>query len=318
MLRKSDVFGTTYAFIDDQPGPGGGGSEDGWDDDDGGPTTARARAAAAMSRVLSSGEFHGVRRETVHTSDLTFAETTYDSGHRLPPHAHDLPFFSLLVRGSFSEIHDGRVRECGPASLVFYPEHEPHREVFGTEGGRSFHVELGRTWVERMRERGSTYHSGSRESLGGRLNLLMVRLHAWFLTAGPSVEAEEVVLEMFSEVTTSDRLGAESHPPKWLSHLRDRLHADFRGKIRVFDLAHEAGVHPVHAARVFRKYHGCTIAAYVHTLRIEHARRCLCDERRSLSRIAHSSGFSDQAHFTRRFKALVGLTPGAYRRLMLT
>jgi AraC family transcriptional regulator len=271
-----------------------------------------------MSRVLASGEFHGLRRETIRTSDLTFAETTYDPEHRLPPHAHDLPFFSLLVRGSFREVHDGKVRECGPASLVFYPEHEPHREQFGADGGRSFHVELGSSWIERMRDSGSIYHAGSRESLGGRLNLLMVRLHAWFLAREPSLAAEEVVWEMLAEVTSAGHLGGESNAPAWLSRIRDRIHADFRNVLRVHELAEEAGVHPVHAARVFRRHHGCTIAEYVHALRIEHARRSLADVRRSLSGIAHAAGFSDQAHFTRRFKALVGMTPGAYRRLMLT
>lgn len=304
--------------MEEQPGPGGGGSREERDDDDGEPTTARARVAATMSRVLASGEFHGFRRETLRTSDLTLAETTYQPGHRLPPHAHDLPFFSLLVRGSFREVHDGGVRECGPASLVFYPEHEPHREDFGPEGGRSFHVEIGRSWSERLRDIGSAYSSGSRESLGGRLNLVMVRLHAWFLGGGSGVEAEELVWEMLGQVTRSDRLGTESRPPAWLHRMRDRIHSDFRGRVRVTDLAEEAGVHPVHAARVFRRHHQCTIAEYVHTLRIEQARRGLADRRRSLSSIALSVGFSDQAHFTRRFKALVGVTPGAYRALLLS
>jgi AraC family transcriptional regulator len=292
------------------------GRRDARDDDDGEPTAARARPDGLMSRILLGGEFHGTRRETARIADLTLAETVYEPGHRLPHHAHDRPFFSLLVRGSFREDFDGKTRECGPTSLVFYPEHEPHREEFGPEGGRSFHVEIGRSWLERMRSAGSSYDSGSRESLHGRLNLLMVRLHAWFLQRGPSFEAEETVLEMLADVTSCEGLGSETRPPAWLARMRERIHADFRGKVRVTELADEAGIHPVHAARVFRRHHRCTIAEYVHTLRIEYARMCLADPDRSLSGIAISTGFADQAHFTRRFKAMVGVTPGSYRSLV--
>ena len=42
----------------------------------------------------------------------------------------------------------------------------------------------------------------------------------------------------------------------------------------------------------------------------------LADEARPLSAIAFATGFSDQAHFTRRFKEMLGLPPGQYRRLV--
>jgi len=35
----------------------------------------------------------------------------------------------------------------------------------------------------------------------------------------------------------------------------------------------------------------------------------------SIAAIAQACGFSDQSAFTRRFVALVGMTPGEYRRL---
>jgi AraC family transcriptional regulator len=54
---------------------------------------------------------------------------------------------------------------------------------------------------------------------------------------------------------------------------------------------------------------------YVRRLRVEHARRELMTTSRSLADIAHSAGFADQAHLSRVFRQLTGVTPGAFRRV---
>lgn len=271
-----------------------------------------------MQKTMSAGEFHGAHRETVRIDGLTLAETEYEPGHRLSAHAHARPFFSFLIRGSFREELDHGSRECVPMSLVFYPEHEPHEEAFGARGGRCFHVELGSEWVERMKAEGMVYAPGSIETVAGRRNVLMTRLYAWFRAREHEVAAEEIVLELLAEVTPSGGLGAEGAPPVWLGRLREMLHEHRFDTLRVTDLAEEAGVHPVHVARVFRRHHGCTIGEYVRALRIERARVALADEDRPISSIALATGFADQAHFTRRFKELVGLPPGEYRKLVLS
>ena len=266
---------------------------------------------------MQAGEFHGTRKETVTHAGLTFAETEYAPAHRLPEHAHERAFFSLLLRGTFRERMERGTRDCIPTSLVFYPEHEPHQEAFGDEGGRAFHVELGGPWIDRMKEEGMTYQAGSTETLTGRLNLLMTRLYAWLVWDGVGVGAEEIVLEMLAGLTPVDDLGEESRRPAWLDRIREVLHQRHTEVIRVSELADEAGVHPVHAARVFRRYMGCTIGQYVRHLRIERACAELVVPSSSLSEIALATGFSDQAHFTRRFKELTGLTPGRYREVVM-
>lgn len=267
---------------------------------------------------MRAGEFHCARRGTQVLDGLTLAESEYAPGRRLDRHAHAHPFFSLLVRGSFRERLEHGQRECVPTSLVFYPEHEPHEEAFGPLGGRAFHVEMGGPWLGRMKAEGMGYASGSVETLTGRLNLLMTRLYVWFLMAGPHVAAEEIVLEMLADVSACEALGHESQAPDWLGRVRDILHVRYRETVAMAELADIAGVHPVHLARVFRRHHGCTVGSYVRTLRIEHARMALADASRSISSIALATGFSDQAHLTRHFKAQIGVPPGTYRRLALS
>ena len=267
-------------------------------------------------RTLPAGRFHGTRRDVVHHAGLTLAASDYRPGHRLPRHAHENAFFSLLLRGHFTERLERRSRTCVPTSLVFYPAHEPHEEAFGDRGGSAFNIELGDEWTARMGEYGTAWEAGSEEMRGARVNWLATRLYAWFQDAGPEVAGEELVWEMVSEVARRQPSCRETRAPAWLSRVLERLREDFRSTVRVGDLADEAGVHPVYLARVFRRFQGCTVGTYVLRLRIEHACAALAGGAAPLTDIALENGFADQAHFTRRFKALTGVPPGVYRRIV--
>jgi AraC family transcriptional regulator len=88
---------------------------------------------------------------------------------------------------------------------------------------------------------------------------------------------------------------------------------DYRKPPGVGELAREAGVHRSHFARAFRQHFGCTIADFVRRLRIDWAAQQLRSQSCSLSQLSLDAGFGDQAHFTRTFKRITGVTPGAYR-----
>ena len=87
----------------------------------------------------------------------------------------------------------------------------------------------------------------------------------------------------------------------------------FGRSIVVEDLAREAGLSPSHFARLFKATIGLSPMQFVTTFRVEHAKTLLADRRAPLIDIAISSGFSDQAHFSRVFKQIAGETPSAYR-----
>jgi AraC-like DNA-binding protein len=62
---------------------------------------------------------------------------------------------------------------------------------------------------------------------------------------------------------------------------------------------------------LFRRAVGLTPKRYC---RVRRFQRALALPRGSLGALALAAGYSDQAHFTREFRALAGLTPGEYRR----
>ncbi|HSE39891.1 MAG TPA: AraC family transcriptional regulator, partial [Acidobacteriota bacterium] len=124
---------------------------------------------------------------------------------------------------------------------------------------------------------------------------------------------EALVLELISRIIRSTKPEKERHPPKWLKTIENFLNEQFENSLSLDQLSELAGVHPVHLIRTFRKFHGSTIGEYLRQRRIEHACKLLQSSSLSVTEVAVQSGFYDQSHFTRTFRAIVGLTPGQYR-----
>ncbi len=68
-----------------------------------------------------------------------------------------------------------------------------------------------------------------------------------------------------------------------------------------------------HFAHLFKRATGLPPYQYVITRRVERAQQLLREGDLSLGEIAARTGFSDQSHFSRHFKRLVGVTPGRFR-----
>jgi AraC family transcriptional regulator len=79
-------------------------------------------------------------------------------------------------------------------------------------------------------------------------------------------------------------------------------------------LAREAHVSPFHFARLFRRTVGIPPHQFVLRLRVERAIGLMKSGSLSLAHVAAESGFCDQSHFTRAFRAATGTTPAAYPR----
>lgn len=79
-------------------------------------------------------------------------------------------------------------------------------------------------------------------------------------------------------------------------------------------IAREVGASPSHFCRLFKAATGLTAGDYFQRRRIHRACHRLLTIKATATEIAHQLGFSDSAHFNRRFKRVTGLTPQAYRK----
>jgi len=96
--------------------------------------------------------------------------------------------------------------------------------------------------------------------------------------------------------------------------IADLFRENLDGNLRLSMLADECGLSVSHFARSFRRTFATSAHRYLILQRIAKAKELLTMSDLSLLEIGLESGFSDQAAFSRTFKALVGASPGKWRR----
>lgn len=83
---------------------------------------------------------------------------------------------------------------------------------------------------------------------------------------------------------------------------------------RVAQMAQIAGLSSPQLERLCRRTLGIPPQKLLQRLRLEHAVQLITTTTMSMGDISAECGFYDQASFTRQFRSILGLTPGAYRK----
>ncbi|HUA60047.1 MAG TPA: AraC family transcriptional regulator [Verrucomicrobiae bacterium] len=146
------------------------------------------------------------------------------------------------------------------------------------------------------------------------------------LTAKPeqanSLFFDHVALAMTAHMacTYGGMNGKGGIPPGGLSAWQQRrakelMSASIAEELPLSRLASECGLSVRHFARAFRRSTGMPPHRWLLRHRVERAQELLGKRALSLADVAAFCGFADQSHFTRVFTAMVGVTPGVWRRM---
>lgn len=101
--------------------------------------------------------------------------------------------------------------------------------------------------------------------------------------------------------------------PHHMRLLKTFIQEQIAEKHSIESLANKVNLSPFHFARMFKESFGVSPAAYITRIRIDEVKRILKTNLK-LSEVSFITGFSQQSHMTKNFKAFTGMTPGIYRQ----
>lgn len=270
-------------------------------------------AQAGGQHALGAGTFYGAVQNRREQCGAIFTDLRHTSPRKLPSHSHELPFFALLMEGLYAERYGRQDRQFRPFTVHFRPAGVPHQDEVGPPGVRFFEIEIRPAWRNRLQDCSAALDVARDDCGGGELLWLSMKLFRE-LQAGEAddLSVESLLAELMAAAARMPQEGKLKRPV-WLCRVIERLAAEFSERLTLDELSREAGVHPVHLSRVFRKYVGEGIGEHVHRLRV----RAACEQMRvpemTIAEISLATGFADQSHFTRAFRRVVGTTPMAFR-----
>jgi len=236
------------------------------------------------------------------------------------PHAHEEFFIALTESGRAAPTYGGDRHLVGPGDLIVMNPEEPH--AGGPPPGVSWTYRALYPSGQLMRQVAAELGPGGPGApwfapavvRDPRATALLLRFHR--LSQLPDRDTLQREACLVAGLTLlSGRHAARSGPPR--SPGREprgvRLAAEFLlehsgEEVTLRDLARLTGLTPYHLCRVFRQATGLTPHAFQIQARVRHARALLlagCP----IAQVAAEAGFCDQAHLTRHFKAITGLSP---------
>ena len=275
----------------------------------------RMNFVTTASLTFAYGRFLGDYRAQRDVGAVALAELRPTvPEHDVHEHTHEDAHFLLLLQGHYLSSAQGMPPVCSKRALVLNPPGTTHRDCFRGLDGLFFTVSVpASAWQQAQLQRPlPTTAVRLPGSTLVRAACLWRELRAWD-TASP-LAVEGGFEELLDAAAALAQAGSNSGPA-WLERARNLLDDEWRRTPGLVELAQQADVHPVYLARAFRRHYGCSPGTYLRRCRMERAIGLLDDTRLSITDVAASCGFADQAHFAHAFRRAHRVTPSQYRAL---
>lgn len=267
-----------------------------------------------MRSASSAPTHHGEIVDVQRLANGRIFSSRHRPGLIVPDHAHDRACIGFVLAGQCEEQLNTRSLDLSRHTLFYRPAGEVHSNRSGPNGLHCLIAEVSDDWLAHVRNYGALPRAPVCTQ-NAEITWLALRLHREYALGADAspLAIEGLMLELASCLVQRQRLEPRRPGPVWLNRAQEVLHAHYQESLRLGEVAHRVGVHPVHLAREFRKYHGCTVGQYLRKLRVEAAGRKLLVSDAPLAAIALETGFASQAHLSRIFKLVTGITPARYR-----
>lgn len=242
--------------------------------------------------------------------------------HRFARHAHEHLVIALVEKGIQQYTYRGSVHRTPPGHIFFVDGGEPHTGEPAKEEGYVYRTLcLTPTILRRLALEVATGdelpHFSAAVVEDRELFNRLMRLHRAVAKRAPTIDRESFLLAVVAHLarthvehrTESLPVGREGSVVR---RVREYLDAHYADDVSLAQLGTLTSRSSFHLARSFTKALGLPPHAYLESVRIERARRLLRSGV-SVVETALSVGYTDQAHFTHRFRRHTGITPGQYK-----
>lgn len=230
-------------------------------------------------------------------------------------HCDKFPKISIVLSGELKEVVGKKEIFASTGGMVIKPNSVRHKNQFGPKGARVVSVLVEEDFINSLSSKGN---SPWRWYLG-----LPNAKAVWHFLYSLKYESQDLpisesIIELVSNIWEPNLPSIKFKPP-WLNLITEKINDEYTNSgLLVRQLADEVDIHPVYLARVFRKFHHCSIKDYIQRLRLENAMHALASSQEAIVHIAYNEGFADQSHLTRNFKSAFGLSPGNFRKFVKT
>src|SRR5271166_1918732 len=180
------------------------------------------------SEALRGGNFYGTIQRKREQCGAIFTDLSHSRARKLPAHSHELPFFAVLLQGSYGERYGRNERQFGPFTMMFRPGGVPHQDEIGPNGLRFFEIEIRQSWQEKLQDCSGNLGTAYNDCAGGELLWLGMKLfretREWAGTDNLGIES--ALAELLGAVAHLPR-ETRKDPPRWMSRVMDKLRTEF-------------------------------------------------------------------------------------------
>ena len=151
---------------------------------------------------------------------------------------------------------------------------------------------------------------------GNQVELEIQKLVELFHSSNPMKQVKLNAELMMVFITCFEAAHLRNKYPKTNSQTMKILHyleEHYREPFSMEELSHEVGFSYKYAAEIFKKQTGEQVKNYYNILKINKAKRLLCESDLSIAQISDYLGFGDQFYFSNVFKKKMGISPRMYR-----
>ena len=260
---------------------------------------------------LKAGTFMGEIQKFKSLNGFKLSTTDHSQHMKVPNHAHEFPYISLLLNGLYREESIVSEHDIKSGSSLFRPEGFEHKNEIGSDNSFCFNLEIENEFLENQ-----DYISKSDYVQFERNNLEILKIYFAFLN-NYSDELLNLVVEenlhlLFQYKHSENTTGRSV----WVDKIKKEVRLSPERHYSIDEVARSLYLHPNYFVRKFKAKTGRTFGEFLLRQRISKGIDLMLHSPKSLTEIAYECGFFDQSHFIRHFRYFFGTTPSHYRQIV--